>query len=311
MPGRPLLPVTLLLVLVAPVWGADAPGSLRTPDTKADDAKPDRKPRGTFLIWTEEKTDQLWVLDSSGKKVRQLGECKGTGPAVRPDGEAIAFLSTEGICVVGRDGKKPRVILKGKDFWDQKPAYQLRYTPDGKSLLFMTVGKGCWDVHLLDVATGKSRKLSLKDVSSMPAVSPDGKRIAFTRYVGEPSRHQLFIADLTGKNEKALTDPKKFHAIDPSFTDDGKIVFIGQEGPGASLTSGIYRIDADGKNCKLLFSSGRLKTDLAVSPDGSRCCYRTGGPYNFSLMLVDLKKEKAIKVGDGHHVAAWGSGDAK
>ncbi len=99
------------------------------------------------------------------------------------------------------------------------PAQAAGKTPAGPTgkLAIMTSPGG--DILLLDVATGKTQRLT---DGMDPAFSPDGSKLAFTRWGVEPG---LFVRDMkTGEERRIVRADKPRH---PSWSADGeKLAFV-------------------------------------------------------------------------------------
>ncbi len=103
-----------------------------------------------------------------------------------------------------------------------------------------------------------------------PAVSPDGKSIAFAKKLADG--HHLFIMDAEVANVRQLTSRGNvFGGVHAAWSPDGKwIVYADQVGDALE----IFRIDPDGGNAKQLTRLGKACTTPAVSPDGKWISFR-------------------------------------
>lgn len=89
------------------------------------------------------------------------------------------------------------------------------------------------NIYVMDDDGSNVQKLTFTDIPSSqeyrPAWSPNGKRIAFSRYIGDPKEHldELFIMNQDGSNEQQLTDdPAKYYS-DITWAPDGhRIAFV-------------------------------------------------------------------------------------
>jgi Tol biopolymer transport system component len=101
------------------------------------------------------------------------------------------------------------------------PAQAASHVPQGKApagkIAIMTSPGG--DIVLLDPATGKSQRIT---DGMDPAFSPDGTKLAFTRWGVEPG---LFVRDMrTGEERRVVRAEKPRH---PSWSADGeKMAFV-------------------------------------------------------------------------------------
>jgi len=237
---------------------------------------------------------QNWLMDPDGRNARQMPGWPGDRfPIISPDGRRLAVLREHQIYSVGLDGKNEGQISRHAGTFAD-----LAFSPDGRYLVYLVDGT----VHVLNVATREDAQLPLNKVSGL-AISPDGKYLAYTRYVGEPSQRELYVATINGQHEKQLTSAKTLSAADPMFTPDGKILFVGHrhEVEKFAIFSRLYRIDVDGQNQQELFSSTTNKSWPRLSPDGKHVAYCNGGPYVFSIYVLDMGKGEETKLGDGLH----------
>ena len=104
---------------------------------------------------------------------------------ISPDGESVAYVVRRAILdenryasaiyVVATDGGEPRQLTAGEKR-DSAP----RWSPDGRTLAFVSDRSGAPQVYLLDTQGGEARQLtSLERGASSPVWSPDGTKIAF------------------------------------------------------------------------------------------------------------------------------------
>ncbi|WP_242393548.1 BamA/TamA family outer membrane protein [Anaeromyxobacter oryzisoli] len=101
-------------------------------------------------------------------------------PAPSPDGRRVAFVLQEDghrDLALWEDGKVTRIT--DDDALDASPAW----TPDGRFVLFSSDRGGIYDLYAWEAATGAIRQVTnVESGAFQPAVSPDGKTIAFLTY---------------------------------------------------------------------------------------------------------------------------------
>lgn len=183
-----------------------------------------------------EKLGSLHLLDLKTRtSTRVPVEIKGDFPEVRPGIKPMApFLSSAGIsptgqrAVVAARGRiftvpaskgDPRQLTEGDGIDRREPAW----SPDGRTIAYITDERGRQELALLDVAKGEERFMSLgnpPDYYYSPNWSPDSKKIAYT-----DSRHIVWILDVeSGVNTRVdagvYTDP--VITIEPRWSPDSK-----------------------------------------------------------------------------------------
>ncbi|MBB4840201.1 dipeptidyl aminopeptidase/acylaminoacyl peptidase [Sphingomonas kyeonggiensis] len=142
-----------------------------------DDEFPDGKiPNTASLPFTP---NQQLFLAEDGQSPVAIGE--GHMPAFSPDGQRIAF-TRRGEIWVWAGGKAARIGAVGGGVSD------LKWTPDGRKLLFVDNRDGHGFVALLDVDAGKLTYMDpALGYSAEPALSPDGSQVAYIQYLDPPA----------------------------------------------------------------------------------------------------------------------------
>jgi TolB protein len=167
--------------------------------------------------------------------------------------------------------------------------YQPDWSPDGKSIIYVSYQKDAMELWLLGLATGRSQQLTNDGaVNVEPRWSPDGKRIVFVS-TAYNKRFHIFRADvnagklenavrLTGETKSML--PRYYYSaydmeISPVWTRDGKeILFVSNRGH-IHGTGGFWRIQAEpgAEAREVHYEETNWKARPDFSPDGSRIVY--------------------------------------
>jgi TolB protein len=167
--------------------------------------------------------------------------------------------------------------------------YQPDWSPDGKSVVYVSYQKDAMELWLLDLATGKTSQLTSGGaVNVEPRWSPDGKKLVWvsTEY---NRRFHVFVADVkngalenvarpTGETKSAL--PRYYYSaydmeINPVWTRDGKeILFVSNRGHTHG-TGGFWRMKAEpgAEAHEIHYEETNWKARPDFSPDGSRMVY--------------------------------------
>jgi TolB protein len=167
--------------------------------------------------------------------------------------------------------------------------YQPDWSPDGKSVVYVSYRKDAMDLWLLDLATGKSSQLTSGGaVNVEPRWSPDGKKIVWVSTQFN-RRFHVFVADvkngalrniarLTGETKSSL--PRYYYSaydmeINPVWTRDGKeILFVSNHGH-IHGTGGFWLMKAEpgAEAREIHYEETSWKARPDFSPDGSRMIY--------------------------------------
>lgn len=109
-------------------------------------------------------------------------------------------------------------------------AAQPAFSPDGKSLAYITLGKKTFypGLYLRDLLSGEDQQLVAGRVTSRPAWSPDGRYLAYTKpdYVDEERLYNdIYLYDLERGEERRLT--RGARAKDPAWFPAGdRLVYV-------------------------------------------------------------------------------------
>ncbi|MDZ7372949.1 MAG: S9 family peptidase [candidate division KSB1 bacterium] len=228
-------------------------------------------------------------------------------PQISPDGRYIAFVVTEyqlhegksnsDIWLMASDGTGLRRLTHSEEA-DWHP----RWSPDGKTLLFLSTRKDGAQIWLLPVEGGEPRQLTrISTGVSDPVWSPDGQRIAFSSSVFP----ECGANDSCNKaiQEKMDKGPIQAHLADEllyrhwDFWKDGKVVHTFlvdvQTGEVRDLTPGPFDAPA------FSLEGGR---GYAFSPDGKELCFVSNHDRdqalstNKDLWIVPVEGGEAVNI---------------
>lgn len=176
-------------------------------------------------------SDRKLVFDVTGKGLDPIQNKKGLAgafqPTWSPDGEWIAFGlgpwfdarggATAKIMRVRADGSEWEDLTEGKEH-----AGFPSYSADGRHVVYRVWGKEACGLRIVDV-TDKSVRVLTTEIDNMPAWSPDGEWITFTREYGRADYHVCGIRP-DGSDFRQLTESRATDAHSV-WTHDGKIAY--------------------------------------------------------------------------------------
>jgi dipeptidyl aminopeptidase/acylaminoacyl peptidase len=211
--------------------------------------------------------------------------------------------------VVPADGGTPRQVTKGNwsvgsrfDALDGAVGWD--WTPDSRTIVFDGLADSTADlnyrnsnIYAVDLATGAMRRLTSQDGAwSGPAVSPDGRRIAYRGYTQvKDSYHasELYVMNADGSGAQKVGGDLDRDAGDVTWSPDGSGVYFTAQDHGAS---NLYWTALTGA-AHPVTSGEQMLTNFAMAPKG--------GPSILGVAIRSTAKQP----NDVVRVALKGSGN--
>lgn len=176
------------------------------------------------------------------------------------------------------------------------------------------------ELYLLDKAGEITRLTNNSRHENNPALSPDGKKVAFNAGdSGDQLTWEIYVLDLETKQETRLTTNSVIDAH-PDWSPDGSKIVFGSfrdsEGNPAGAAD-IYVMNADGTNLKQLTDTTWEDNDPECSPDGTRIVFKstratqTSAREEIYVMNSDGSGVKRLTQTSGwqsDHDPSWGPG---
>ena len=187
------------------------------------------------------------------------------------------------VFVVSADGSAPRQVTNGNfpNGGNEFGPNRAEWTPDGKSLI-VSVNRHPesdheyfdTEVYEFNVSDGSARALTnRKGPDNSPAVSPNGKFIAYTGFDDRYQGHQttkLYLMNRDGTGSRSLYDKLDRDIQDPQWAPDGSGVYFRYDDQGDSK---IGFCTADGA-CKKV--ADHLASTLGAGGSGTFSLARNG-----------------------------------
>jgi DNA-binding winged helix-turn-helix (wHTH) protein/Tol biopolymer transport system component len=147
------------------------------------------------------------VIDTRNISIRQLtdhGQVEGFA-AVSPDGRMIAYQRRG-----GERSLRVKQVVTGSEVTVVPPQRGFfnaaTFTPDGNYLYYShtdPTNPSNWNLYAVPALGGLSRQI-VSDVCCGVAFLPDGKRMAYPRFISDNAEQQLLIANADGSGEHVI-----------------------------------------------------------------------------------------------------------
>jgi len=250
-----------------------------SPDGKRIAVSDTDQPSGHFrILQIDVETRQQRIIQAGFSEVL---DC--VSPAFSPDGRVLAFIGEKSggvrdIYIVSSDSRVPRQLTSDETVGD------IAWTKDGEEILFSS-GKYISDSRIWRMSVSGRKRELLPEIGRgaiQPAVSRDGLRLAYTRYVYE--------SNVWRYDTRGLTQPVRFIEstwIDenPSYSLDGRyIAFISDRSGSAEL----WRCNSDGSSpIQLTSFHGPSVGYPSWSPDGSQIAFDSNARGRYGIHVVN------------------------
>jgi TolB protein len=143
------------------------------------DLQPTWSRDGRSLYFTSARSGGWRIFRHDLATGRDSSLVSGIQPSVSPDGRFLAY-EQNGLRVLDLSTLESRVVRAEETEYRVKPVW----TPDGKSILYVTEDRGSNDVRIISASGGQPIEVTIDDEhhEMSPTPSPDGERFAFVSF---------------------------------------------------------------------------------------------------------------------------------
>jgi len=267
----------------------------------------------TYVAWAQEENSESIKSDQLTPE-QTLNRQRISDLQLSPDGNKIAFVVTEPVSGTKRNSDIWILDIKSNESrkftTSEKSDRRPRWSPDGKTLAFLSNRSDKNQIYLLPMQGGESTALT-KGENSINSFewSLDGKQIAFfaqvpkteedkkkeenkddARVVDFDDRHsKIWIANIESQEVRQITHGNWRIQEGVWMPGGDQLLVSATDHPQPELeTNCIYTVGLEDGKFQKVSSPAQPFGDLAISPDGKTIAYvgsRVDGPIAFDLYL--------------------------
>jgi TolB protein len=240
--------------------------------THVDTGEPFPSPDGNKLVFLSKIAGvyQIFIMNIDGTAQVQITRESAShdSPSWSPDGRKIAYvLEKDGhsaIYMMNTDGTGEERLSD-----DRHEYIHPTWSQDSSSVIYCSDDdlkppkKNASEIYSLDLKTRKLTTLIEGGTNTYPSWSPDGKKIAFRRMLGEMNS-EVFIAAADGSGAQNLTNHPAFDGW-PAWSPDGASIAFASN---RNANYQIFTMNADGTNVRLVANTEGRATEPRWSIDG-------------------------------------------
>jgi len=160
--------------------------------------------------------------------------------------------------VADMDGYNPKTLVQSKE-----PIMSPSWSPDGRSLAFVSFERNRAEIYTMDVQTGQRKRLThFKGINGAPSWSPDGRKMAVV--LSKDGSPKVYVLDLASNQLEQMT---RGYSIDtePTWTQDGRSIYFTSNRGGKPQ---IYKVDARSKRVSRVTFHGEYNARPKLTSDG-------------------------------------------
>ena len=195
------------------------------------------------------------------------------------------FQSSDQICIMNADGTGYRRLTTENGIRHFYPSL----SPDGKRVLYSSFREeNVYEIYSYELVDGSVDRLTDRSgVLTSPEYSPDGQRIAYTRWIPRTERYQIMIMESNGNNANNIP---RVEGWDPTWSPDGRHILFAS---GANGPVQLFVVRDDGKNLRQISKLPLMRGRSDWSPNGQHIVTYSGEPWHREIYIMNADGSNA------------------
>jgi TolB protein len=202
----------------------------------------------------------------------------------------IAYVAVDGpvnrrsyrLIVSDADGANERIVFGSPD-----PIMSPAWSPDGRSLAYVSFHSGLSAVYVQTLTTGAQVQVSAKSgINGAPAYSPDGSQLALA-LSRRDGNVDVYVLTLATQKLDRVTDDASIDT-EPAWAPDGRSLYFTSDRAGAPQ---VYQVGLEpGARARRVTFEGGYNARPRVSPDGRQIAVVALDRGAYRIAAVDAKQ---------------------
>ena len=215
---------------------------------------------GKFRLYSIERSNLSQLRPVSADTGQQID------PAFSPDGSRIAFVSNRDgnaeVYAMDADGTNVTRLTNDPQL-DGHPVF----APDGQAILFQSQrAGGKLQVFSMNADGTGVKQLTQDSVSLAPAISPDGRTIAYVSLRNK--NYDIWLMNRDGSNQRQFTRSPQWRESEPRFLKDGTLAYLVERQEGGRTVQQVMKADLPTGQVTALSGTDLALFSFAVAPAG-------------------------------------------